>query len=72
MSPSRACSASTIPFGACKRCQGFGNTIDYDMELVIPDRVAVHQEGAVDPWTKPQYSWYMATNFAEGAPAKCA
>ena len=26
------------PFGACPRCQGFGNTVDYDMDLVIPDR----------------------------------
>ncbi len=44
------------PFGACKRCQGFGNTIDYDMDLVIPDRMLSLDNGAVDPWTKPQYS----------------
>src|SRR5262249_35687947 len=25
------------PFGACPRCQGFGNTIDFDLNLVIPD-----------------------------------
>ena len=25
------------PFGACPRCQGFGNTIDFDMDLVVPD-----------------------------------
>ena len=25
------------PMGACPRCQGFGNTIDYDMDLVIPN-----------------------------------
>ena len=25
------------PMGACPRCQGFGNTIDYDMDLVIPE-----------------------------------
>src|SRR5579862_4756461 len=47
------------PFGACKRCQGFGNTIDYDMDLVIPDRMLSLDEGAVDPWTKPQYSGHM-------------
>ncbi len=44
------------PFGACKRCQGFGNTIDYDMDLVIPDRSKTIQQGAVDPWTKPMHS----------------
>jgi excinuclease ABC subunit A len=47
------------PFGACKRCQGFGNTIDYDMDLVIPDRSKTIQQGAVDPWTKPQHSWNL-------------
>jgi excinuclease ABC subunit A len=29
------------PAGACPRCQGFGNTIDFDMDRVIPDRIAV-------------------------------
>ena len=48
------------PNGACKRCQGFGNTIDYDLDLVIPNRALSLQEGAVDPWTKPQHSGYLA------------
>ena len=26
------------PFGACPRCQGFGNTVDFDLNLVIPDK----------------------------------
>jgi excinuclease ABC subunit A len=43
------------PFGACPRCQGFGNTIDFDMDLVIPDKSKTLAEGAVDPWTKPKY-----------------
>ena len=55
--PSRACSASTIPSGACPRCQGFGNTIDYDLDLVIPDTSLSLEDGAVDPWTKPQHQW---------------
>jgi excinuclease ABC subunit A len=45
------------PMGACPRCQGFGNTIDYDMNLVIPDAGLSLDEGAVDPWTKPQHTW---------------
>ena len=45
------------PTGACPRCQGFGNTIDYDMDLVIPDTSLSLEEGAVDPWTKPQHQW---------------
>jgi len=26
------------PYGACPRCQGFGNTVDFDLDLVIPDK----------------------------------
>ena len=55
------------PYGACKRCQGFGNTIDYDMDLVIPDRSLSIQQGAVDPWTKPQHSWYLEEEFRKAA-----
>ncbi|HEY6249586.1 MAG TPA: excinuclease ABC subunit UvrA [Candidatus Angelobacter sp.] len=43
------------PFGACPRCQGFGNTIDFDMNLVIPDSSKSLNEGAIEPWTKPKY-----------------
>ena len=43
------------PYGACPRCQGFGNTIDFDMDLVIPDKTRSLAEGAVEPWTKPKY-----------------
>ncbi len=58
------------PFGACKRCQGFGNTIDYDMDLVVPDKSLSVQNGAVDPWTKPQYSWYLEEDFRRAARGK--
>jgi excinuclease ABC subunit A len=43
------------PFGACPRCQGFGNTIDFDMDLVVPDKSKSLAEGAIEPWTKPKY-----------------
>ncbi|HEY6351718.1 MAG TPA: excinuclease ABC subunit UvrA [Candidatus Angelobacter sp.] len=43
------------PFGACPRCQGFGNTIDFDMNLVIPDPSKSLNQGAVEPWNKPKY-----------------
>jgi len=43
------------PFGACPRCQGFGNTIDFDPGLIIPDKSKTLEEGAIDPWTKPKY-----------------
>lgn len=43
------------PYGACPRCQGFGNTVDFDIDLVIPDRGKSLNEGAIQPWTKPRY-----------------
>ncbi len=43
------------PYGACPRCQGFGNTIDFDLDLVIPDKLKTLAEGAIEPWTKPKY-----------------
>ncbi len=43
------------PYGACPRCQGFGNTIDFDLDLVIPDKAKTLNEGAIEPWTKPKY-----------------
>ncbi len=43
------------PYGACPRCQGFGNTIDFDLDLVIPDKMKSLGDGAIDPWNKPKY-----------------
>jgi excinuclease ABC subunit A len=57
------------PFGACPRCQGFGNTIDFDMDLVVPDRNKTIEDGAVDPWTKPKYRSWLG-NFRKTARSK--
>jgi len=43
------------PYGACPRCQGFGNTIDFDLDLVIPDKLKTLSECPIEPWTKPKY-----------------
>ncbi len=43
------------PYGACPRCQGFGNTIDFDLDRVVPDQGKSLAEGAIEPWTKPRY-----------------
>jgi excinuclease ABC subunit A len=48
------------PFGACPRCQGFGNTIDFDLNLVVPDQGKSLDEGAIEPWTKPRYRVLLA------------
>jgi excinuclease ABC subunit A len=38
------------PFGACKRCDGFGTIIGIDPDLVIPDKSLSVYEGAVACW----------------------
>ncbi len=47
------------PFGACPTCQGFGNTIGLDLDLVIPNPGLSLNDGAIEPWTKPQHEWAM-------------
>jgi excinuclease ABC subunit A len=47
------------PFGACPTCQGFGNTIGLDLNLVIPNPGLTLSEGAIEPWTKPQFEWAL-------------
>jgi excinuclease ABC subunit A len=43
------------PYGSCPVCTGFGATLEYDPELIIPDPRRSLDEGAVDPWSKPRY-----------------
>src|SRR5215210_5343422 len=47
------------PYGACPTCQGFGNTIGLDLDLVIPNPGLSLKDGAIEPWTKPQHEWAL-------------
>ena len=49
------------PFGACPTCHGFGNVIELDLDLVVPDRTKSIRQGAIEPWTKPHYRAELAT-----------
>ncbi|MBA4372543.1 MAG: excinuclease ABC subunit A [Thermodesulfovibrio sp.] len=56
------------PVGACPECKGFGNTLRYDEDLIIPDRDLSLARGAVEPWTKPANRWWkkqLATRAAK-------
>ncbi len=57
------------PYGACPRCQGFGNTIDFDLDRVIPDKSKSLSEGAIEPWAKPRYK-HVAAEMERFARAK--
>jgi len=48
------------PFGACATCNGFGNIIELDMTLVVPDPAKSINQGAIEPWTKPHYRSHLA------------
>src|SRR5262249_19089445 len=48
------------PYGACATCHGFGNLIEIDQDLVIPDKERSLAQGAVEPWNKPHYRGLLA------------
>jgi excinuclease ABC subunit A len=43
------------PRGACKRCNGFGATLEYDEALIVPYPTRTVRGGAIHPWTMPRY-----------------
>lgn len=43
------------PYGSCPECTGFGATLEYDADLIVPAPAKSLEDGAVDPWTKPRY-----------------
>jgi excinuclease ABC subunit A len=43
------------PRGACKRCNGFGATLEYDEALIVPYPDRSLRDGAIDPWRMPRY-----------------
>ncbi|MEJ2083676.1 MAG: excinuclease ABC subunit UvrA [Acidobacteriota bacterium] len=43
------------PYGACPTCQGFGNTMNLDRDLVIPDPKRSLREGPIEPFLKTRY-----------------
>ena len=43
------------PLGACPTCEGFGQIIDLDMQLIVPDPGKSIREGAIAPWNTPAY-----------------
>ncbi|MBT8204897.1 MAG: excinuclease ABC subunit UvrA, partial [Eudoraea sp.] len=46
------------PYGACPRCEGYGDVIGIDEDLVIPNTALSVYENAVFPWRGESMSWY--------------
>ena len=47
------------PFGACKNCSGFGNTLGLDKRLIIPNENLSVYGGAVAPWRTNKMSRWL-------------
>lgn len=48
------------PFGSCPTCDGLGNKLEVDLDLVIPDRSKTLREGALAPWNPISSNYYPA------------
>lgn len=46
------------PFGACPECDGLGQKVTPDIDLVVPDRSLTLAEGAIVPWNSPTSTYY--------------
>ncbi len=47
------------PTGACTQCKGFGDILQYNEDIIVPDKHLTLEEGAIEPWTKPAYTWWQ-------------
>ncbi|MCI0413586.1 excinuclease ABC subunit UvrA [bacterium] len=45
------------PYGACPKCQGFGNVMDLDPGKIIPDESLSLEEYCIAPWNNSEYKW---------------
>lgn len=54
------------PYGACPVCEGFGQVLGIDDDLVIPDKRLSVYEGAVAPWKGDKLGWWKE-QFIKGA-----
>ena len=46
------------PYGACKTCEGYGDVIGVDSDLVVPNTALSVFENAIFPWRGESMSWY--------------
>ena len=54
------------PYGACKRCEGFGRILGIDPDLVIPDKNLSVYEGAISPWRTDKMSEWCEPLIKKG------
>lgn len=54
------------PYGACKRCEGFGKVLGIDPDLVIPDKKLSVFEGAIAPWRSERMAEWLSPLLKNG------
>ncbi|MDE0472451.1 MAG: excinuclease ABC subunit A, partial [Ekhidna sp.] len=54
------------PYGACKKCEGFGKVLGIDPDLVIPDKNLSVYEGAIAPWRGETMKMWAEPLLREG------
>lgn len=52
------------PLGACPRCEGFGDTLEFDPDLIVPHPHKSIRKGALAPWNTPAYKHQLHTLLA--------
>jgi excinuclease ABC subunit A len=46
------------PYGACPECRGFGNRMEFDDALIVPDRTRSLREYAIEPWSSEKFDYF--------------
>ncbi|MEQ8927082.1 MAG: excinuclease ABC subunit UvrA [Fulvivirga sp.] len=54
------------PYGACRTCEGFGNVLGIDRDLVIPDKSLSVYEGAIAPWRSETMKKWLVPLLKDG------
>jgi excinuclease ABC subunit A len=54
------------PYGACRTCEGFGNVLGLDIDLVFPDKSLSVYEGAIAPWRGESSSKWLEPLVKKG------
>jgi excinuclease ABC subunit A len=54
------------PYGACRRCEGFGKVLGIDEDLVVPDKSLSVYEGAIAPWRTEKMSEWLTPLVKNG------
>ncbi|MFS0488829.1 excinuclease ABC subunit UvrA [Leadbetterella byssophila] len=54
------------PYGACRRCEGFGSVLGLDPELVFPDKKLSVFEGAIAPWRSEKMGEFLQPLIRNG------